>query len=501
MHTPATNLRPLAALCLGGLLLGVAQAGIPEPFNLVFGQIKLGTNLVTRTSSGVVVEARRLPNAPSSAIARYVMGSEASAGDFYALRIKLESALAGSPAAAGSAENGAVLYLTVLSGGAVQDQLEYAVGPRGTVRRLDFGNIDSDSDGLSDGWEQAYLYGLKYGPNDDPDGDGETNLAEFSQGLNPLKADSRHPADLSPPDNRLTIKEISDYYTAWKNGRTWPQGPVPIEVDYVTRATYIWENGEVYRFDSSASAAPLWWAPVPAGSGTNAGDERSLAAADQKAEGQEPAEASAKRGPARASTPARAADTNDVPPLMIVTTQAPDVYAPGSVITITNDVTVLAGLRTYAVEHFPPAGWEVVAVGPGGVFDEENARVKWGPFFDKQPRQLTYQVRVPATQKGDVALVGKSAFDGHLVLLEGREQIIELPTAPGEITLLPGGRADEWNLRGEPGRSYRLEVSSDLIGWTDLGLVTAAADGSVKFSDSGTATGDGGRFYRARVVQ
>lgn len=499
MHTPATNLRPLASLCAGGLLLAAAHAGIPEPFNLVFGQIKLGTNLVTRTSGGVVVEARRLPNAPSSAIARYVMGSEASAGDFYALRIKLESALAGSPAAAGSAENGTVLYLTVLSGGAVQDQLEYAVGPRGTVRRLDFGNIDSDGDGLSDGWEQAYLYGLKYGPNDDPDGDGESNLAEFSQGLNPLKADSRHPADLSPPDNRLTIKEISDYYTAWKNGRTWPQGPVPIEVDYVTRATYIWENGEVYRFDSSASAAPLWWAPVPAGSGTNAEGDQPLAS-NQKAAEPEMAETSAKRGVARAANPARASETNDVPPLMFVTTHAPETYAPGSVITITNDVTVLTGLRTYAVEHFPPVGWEVVSVGPGGVFDEENSRVKWGPFFDKQPRQLTYQVRVPAGQKGGVALVGKSAFDGHLVALAGHAQIIELPTEPGELTLLPGGRADEWNLRGEPGRTYRLEVSPDLVNWSELAVVTAEADGSVKFTDPGAEEAAGGRFYRAQLA-
>jgi hypothetical protein len=507
MHTPATNPRPLAALCAGGLLLAAAQAGIPEPFNLVFGQIKLGTNIVTRANGQVVVEARRLPNAASSAIARYVMGSEPSAGDFYALRIKLESALAGSPAAAGSAENGTVLYLTVLSGGSVQDQLEYAVGPRGTVRRLDFGNIDSDRDGLSDGWEQAYLYSLKYGPNDDPDGDGESNLAEFTQGLNPLKADSRHPADINPADNRLTIKEISDYYTAWKNGRTWSRGPVPIEVDYVTRATFIWENGEVYRFDSSASSAPLWWVPA-GGAGTNAEEGSALASADQKsadsapaAAAETPAPAAGKRSIARAGAPARAAETNRVDPLMIVTTHAPETYLPGSVITITNDVTVLTGLRTYAVEHFPPAGWEVVAVGPGGVFDEENSRVKWGPFFDKQPRQLTYQVRVAANQQGGVPLTGRSAFDGHLVDLAGSGQIIELPTVPGELTLLPGGRPDEWNLRGEAGRSYRLEVSADLQSWTELGVVTAATDGSVRFSDPEAAAGQGGRFFRARVVQ
>ena len=44
---------------------------------------------------------------------------------------------------------------------------------------------DSDHDGLPDWWELAYLGKLDYGPNDDVDGDGKTNAAEYVAGESP----------------------------------------------------------------------------------------------------------------------------------------------------------------------------------------------------------------------------------------------------------------------------------------------------------------------------
>jgi hypothetical protein len=44
---------------------------------------------------------------------------------------------------------------------------------------------DSDGDGLPDEWERAYFGDLRYGPDDDPDGDGYTNLEEYNAGTDP----------------------------------------------------------------------------------------------------------------------------------------------------------------------------------------------------------------------------------------------------------------------------------------------------------------------------
>ncbi len=49
---------------------------------------------------------------------------------------------------------------------------------------------DVDGDGLPDTWERQYFGDSRYGPNDDPDGDGLTNAQEFQLGTNPDKADT-----------------------------------------------------------------------------------------------------------------------------------------------------------------------------------------------------------------------------------------------------------------------------------------------------------------------
>jgi len=49
---------------------------------------------------------------------------------------------------------------------------------------------DTDMDGLPDAWEMTYFGTLAYGANDDPDGDGFSNLAEYLAGTNPNDAQS-----------------------------------------------------------------------------------------------------------------------------------------------------------------------------------------------------------------------------------------------------------------------------------------------------------------------
>ncbi len=57
---------------------------------------------------------------------------------------------------------------------------------------------DSDGDGLPDSWELQYFGDLRQGSDGDPDGDGFTNLEEFSAETDPTDSTSKP----NPPHNR-----------------------------------------------------------------------------------------------------------------------------------------------------------------------------------------------------------------------------------------------------------------------------------------------------------
>ena len=65
---------------------------------------------------------------------------------------------------------------------------------------------DVDNDGLPDGWETANFGNLAQGPGDDPDGDGWTNLQEYSGGSNPMAADAVPPIGMLRPHPRLWME-------------------------------------------------------------------------------------------------------------------------------------------------------------------------------------------------------------------------------------------------------------------------------------------------------
>jgi hypothetical protein len=62
------------------------------------------------------------------------------------------------------------------------------------VHGLNCATDDYDMDGLPDCWELSYFPSIySYGPNDDPDGDGVSNLEEFLEGTSPIDPLSFHP--------------------------------------------------------------------------------------------------------------------------------------------------------------------------------------------------------------------------------------------------------------------------------------------------------------------
>jgi hypothetical protein len=92
-------------------------------------------------------------------------------------------------------------------------------------------------------------------------------------------------------------------------------------------------------------------------------------------------------------------------------------------ITVTLDVQPAAGVKSYAIEDHPPAGWAVAAVDQGGTLDIAHGAVKWGPFFDNTKRLLTYQATAPRDARGPVEFAGTGSFDGMPVPIAGDHQM------------------------------------------------------------------------------
>jgi hypothetical protein len=442
-----------------------ARAALPEPYNLLYGVIEMGGSYVTASNSAVAVEARRLPTAGT--VARYVMGTSASAGNFYALKIRLESEGLSDPLAA--AETGTILYITVLSNNIIKNQLPYTMGARGAAQRIDFGNVDTDHNGLPDGWEQAYFGQVGSDPAADPDQDGLSNLQEYQLGSDPTAQDAPHPADLNR-DGNITILEIANYYNAWRNGQTWPGniGPTNIPQTYVTRGTYLWQQGGAYHFDTVVTNAPLWWVPGAAGGG-----RAGLAGA--RPAGDDP------------SSP------------LAVRTLGTACYIAGQPMTLRHRVAVQGKLRTYALEHRAPPGWQILDVA-GGTIDRTNNIAKWGPFFDQADREVAFTVLPPAGATGIEALAGMASFDGHRVPLAGVRIVGDPRALAQQILLRPGGGPDHWRLEAVPGQDYIVEGSSDLETWEWVTQTPVDEAGLAELSLTNVVAWPM-RFYRARLAQ
>jgi hypothetical protein len=71
---------------------------------------------------------------------------------------------------------------------AIAKGVQYSFDSSTGVLQIAF--ADTDGDGLPDSWEMQYFGNLAQGPNDDPDGDGFTNLQEYQAGTNPTDGNS-----------------------------------------------------------------------------------------------------------------------------------------------------------------------------------------------------------------------------------------------------------------------------------------------------------------------
>jgi len=254
---------------------------------------------------------------------------------------------------------------------------------------------------------------------------------------------TNNPADLND-DRSLTINEVTAYGAAWRRGETWPVGPNPIPIEYVTQAGYLWRSGEAYCCDFAFSP-PLFWVPCdvivippPEESDGAGGDD--------------------------------APEKTAVGGVATTRTFSLRQYAPGEPVTVAVRAQLGADMLVYAVEDAPPDGWAVGQIGSGGAFDAINDKVKWGPFFDNQPRELTYVAIAPPGESGARTFLGTLSFDGsNLLISDGRLCSLHTVDANSDGIV---GLADFQELvaathgPGSPSGDYCMDYDGD--GDTDL---------------------------------
>ena len=111
------------------------------------------------------------------------------------------------------------------------------------------------------------------------------------------------------------------------------------------------------------------------------------------------------------------------------TRDLPEVGEPGVMLTVSIEIVAPPSPDTEVVgiEDVPPSGWtDVSNISDGGVYDSDNEKVKWPPFFDNFSRTVSYDITPPGWAEGEQCFTGYVSIDGD-----------EQPTAGDDCISLP----------------------------------------------------------------
>ncbi|MBU0719406.1 MAG: right-handed parallel beta-helix repeat-containing protein [Planctomycetes bacterium] len=183
-------------------------------------------------------------------------------------------------------------------------------------------------------------------------------------------------------DFRVEGCEVSGYACAWKKDCN-------DDLAGMTRAAYIWKNGECYCWDEAEEN----WFPVPcpapeSGCCSDAGDVATLALTVGSASRQ-------------FGNPGAVRDL-------------PYVYSAGESFDVTITINPPDGTDAVALEDLPPAGWTVGSMSDGCELGPDTGKVKCGPYFAPDiPVDVTYEVLPPPDATREGCFTGTVSFDGN----------------------------------------------------------------------------------------
>jgi hypothetical protein len=95
----------------------------------------------------------------------------------------------------------------------------------------------------------------------------------------------------------------------------------------------------------------------------------------------------------------------------------------GGSLSVTNSVRIASNIVVYAVEDHVPNTCTATDINEGGFWDSSNHKIKWGPFFDSVPRQLSYRLLVAPNAAGPVVFDGICSFDGVEMSIQGNSSL------------------------------------------------------------------------------
>lgn len=165
-------------------------------------------------------------------------------------------------------------------------------------------------------------------------------------------------------DGQITVCELTGYACAWKRGCN-------DDITGVARAAFVWRNGECYCWDDTQQN----WFPTPCSPDAfgccNSSSIGAIIDYDT---------------PARASI---SVSENNFPRIQPVHRNRykmiPELNVPIS-------IEAPEGSTVMALEVKVPKGIRVTEISDGGEWDEIHRKIKWGPFFEKLSRTISFKI-------------------------------------------------------------------------------------------------------------